>query len=217
VRLTLARRGLIDDLISVIEDERRDGGVPLLVEGDRLYVGYHVFRDELLALPDELFASNGGSANLIAGRLTLGGVAIDARGAGGRQLVLTLRTSLDPSVLRAAEVSVMLGQIAGHLSSNGAGIEVRFPLAALMEASNPRQGVRLPGQLHVAIHGETYERRLVASEDIVMARLLNWRGLRSYRVNSTRSQNDQLVVGVHPLNLHRLAGRMRASLRRGRK
>ena len=70
VRLTLAQRGAVDELIAAIEAEEENGAPPFHLEDGRAFARYPGFRDPALNIPDRVFEVIGESvpAQLASGR-----------------------------------------------------------------------------------------------------------------------------------------------------
>ncbi|MGW6459263.1 glycosyltransferase family 2 protein [Streptomyces sp. NPDC055078] len=221
VRLTLAQRGAVDELVRAIEAEEKAGGSLLfLLEGDqsaggRAFARYPGFREPILNIPDRVFEVLDES---VGAQLAAGTELLDAAWEqSGDDLALTLkvRTALSgedtSAVVRlmrgtfpkgadkaggrrlpaGAELPAAVGEFTRERSA-GAGTVLRARIP--VEARTASLAVRLYAQLA----GTVYEIP-VPARDKPMPLARRWRSAVPYRVAARVNNKGRMVVVTGPL------------------
>ncbi|MFF7200353.1 glycosyltransferase family 2 protein [Streptomyces sp. NPDC008141] len=211
VRLTLAQRGMVDELVAAIEAEENGAPIPFHLEGDRAFAAYTGFRDPAVGIPDRIYEVLGES---VPAMLAAGTELVSAEWEqSGDDLFLSVavRTALtgdtESAVVRLVqgampksadkaggrrlpagqELPPPVGEFSQEVSADGAGtvLRARIPVAA----RTATLGVRV----HVDIAGWTYEIP-VRAQDKPMPLARRWRSGTPYRVAARVNAKGRMVV-----------------------
>ncbi|MFD3442862.1 MULTISPECIES: glycosyltransferase family 2 protein [unclassified Streptomyces] len=211
VRLTLAQRGMVDELAAAIEAEENGAPIPFHLEGDRAFAAYTGFRDPAVGIPDRIYEVLGES---VPAMLAAGTELVSAEWEqSGDDLFLSVavRTALtgdtESAVVRLVqgampksadkaggrrlpagqELPPPVGEFSQEVSADGAGtvLRARIPVAA----RTATLGVRV----HVDIAGWTYEIP-VRAQDKPMPLARRWRSGTPYRVAARVNAKGRMVV-----------------------
>ncbi|WP_327684245.1 glycosyltransferase family 2 protein [Streptomyces sp. NBC_00467] len=211
VRLTLAQRGMVDELAAAIEAEENGAPPPFHLEGDRAFAAYTGFRDPAVGIPDRIYEVLG---EPVPAMLAAGTELVSAEWEqSGDDLFLSVavRTSLtgdtESAVVRLVqgampksadkaggrrlpagqELPPPVGEFSQEVSADGAGtvLRARIPVAA----RTATLGVRV----HVDIAGWTYEIP-VRAQDKPMPLARRWRSGTPYRVAARVNAKGRMVV-----------------------
>lgn len=216
VRISLARRGAVDELVRAIEDEAEHGSPPLLLEGGRAFVRYPGFRDPAVGLPDRAYEVIG---EAVPGRLAEGTslVAAEWHQSGDDMAVdLTVRLGLTgdtgSAVVRLAtkampksadkpgarrlpvghELPAPVGEFTRKPTEDGEGtlLSARIPVTP----KSAKLGVRV----YADVAGSTYEIPVpVRGRPLPLAR--RWRERIPYRISANANPKGRLVITTAPL------------------
>ncbi len=211
VRLTLAQRGMVDELVAAIEAEENGAPLPFHLEGDRAFAAYTGFRDPAVGIPDRVYEVLGES---VPAALAAGTEMVSAEWEqSGDELFLSVavRTALtgdtESAVVRLVqgampksadkaggrrlpagqELPPPAGEFTQEVTADGAGtvLRARIPVAA----RTATLGVRV----HVDIAGWTYEIP-VRAQDKPMPLARRWRSGTPYRVAARVNAKGRMVV-----------------------
>ncbi|MEU7277242.1 glycosyltransferase family 2 protein [Streptomyces sp. NPDC045431] len=217
VRIGLAQRGAVDELVRAIADETEHGAPPFLLENGRAFARYPGFRDARLGLPDRLFeviaeavprqlaegtallaADWEQDAEQMAVRLA---VRIPVTGETGsatvRAAAKAMPKSADKPGGRRLPAGTDLppappGEQTREETADGTGtvLRVRLPL----EAHRAKLGIRV----YVDVAGSVYEIPVpVRGLPLPLAR--RWRERVPYRVSANANPKGRLVITTAPL------------------
>ncbi|MEE1753598.1 glycosyltransferase family 2 protein [Streptomyces sp. SP18CS02] len=216
VRIGLAQRGAVDELVRAIADETEHGAPPLLLEDGRAFVRYPGFRDGGLDLPDRLFEIIGESVpRQLAGGTAL--VAADWEQDGERMAVsLAVRVpvtgdtgsavlrlagkampkSADKPGARRLPVGTELPAPAGELTRE----ETADGTATVLRARVPVQPSRakLGVRVYLDVAGSTYEIP-VPTRGLPLPLARRWRERIPYRISANANPKGRLVITTAPL------------------
>jgi poly(ribitol-phosphate) beta-N-acetylglucosaminyltransferase len=211
VRLALAQRGAVDELVAAIEDEEANGAPPFHLEDGRAFARYPGFRDPALNIPDRVFELIGES---VPGRLSAGTELVSAeweQSGDNLSLAIAVRTGLtgdtESAVIRLVqgsmpksadkagarrlpaghELPASVGEFTQEVTADSAGtvIRARIPI-------EPRQA-QLGVRLYVDVAGWTYEIP-VRGTDKPMPLARRWRSGTPYRVAARVNAKGRMVV-----------------------
>ncbi|MEV4915572.1 glycosyltransferase [Streptomyces tirandamycinicus] len=216
VRIALAQRGAVTELVRAIEEEAAAGPPPLLLEDGRAFLRYPGFRDPALALPDRLYEVIGES---VPKQLAAGTGLVSARWEQqGRDLtaVLSVRVPVtgetDRAVIRLAgkampksadkpgarrlPVGSELPAPAGELSRTGTDDGTGTVLTARIPVEPVR--AKLGVRVYLDVAGSTYEVP-VRTLDRPLPLARRWREKVPYRVSANANAKGRLVITTAPL------------------
>ncbi|HET6356445.1 glycosyltransferase family 2 protein [Streptomyces sp.] len=230
VRIGLAQRGAVQELVQAITDE---AGAPVLVEDGRAFVRYPGFRTAGLDLPDRLFEADAASLPAVLAEAT--GLVSAEWEQTGEQLALAVAVragavgETDSAVIRLVngampkssdkaggrklpeghELPAPVGEFSREPMPDGSGtlIRARIPV----EPKRAKLGVRV----HVDVAGSTYEIPVkTCGLPLPLAR--RWRETIPYRISANANPKGRLVITTAPLWEPRvgLDARLRALLSR---
>jgi poly(ribitol-phosphate) beta-N-acetylglucosaminyltransferase len=211
VRLALAQRGAVDELVAAIEDEEANGAPPFHLEDGRAFARYPGFRDPALNIPDRVFELIGES---VPGRLSAGTELVSAeweQSGDNLSLAVAVRTGLtgdtESAVIRLVqgampksadkagarrlpaghELPAPVGVFTQEVTADSAGtvIRARIPI-------EPRQA-QLGVRLYVDVAGWMYEIP-VRGTDKPMPLARRWRSGTPYRVAARVNTKGRMVV-----------------------
>ena len=116
LRLSIASRGGLADLLAVIRQDAEDGVPHTVIEADRWYAAYPGFRDPRLSLPDSWFDVTDTAADWVA-KVDALSAAFSGRAGRRGTLTITARSPVaDLALLGAAPVGVTAGPVPGSVS-----------------------------------------------------------------------------------------------------
>ncbi|MEU0275427.1 glycosyltransferase family 2 protein [Streptomyces sp. NPDC006307] len=217
VRIGLAQRGAVDELVRAIADETEQGAPPFLLENGRAFARYPGFRDARLGLPDRLFEV---IAEAVPRQLAEGTALLGAewdQDADRMAVRLAVRIPVtgetDSATVRAAAKAMPKsadkpggrrlpagtdlppappGEQTREETADGTGtvLRVRLPL----EAHRAKLGIRV----YVEVAGSVYEIPVpVRGLPLPLAR--RWRERVPYRVSANANPKGRLVITTAPL------------------
>ncbi|ORT61796.1 glycosyltransferase family 2 protein [Streptomyces sp. CB03238] len=216
VRICLARRGAVEELVRAIEDEAAHGSPPLLLEDGRAFVRYPGFRDPAVGLPDRVYEVIG---EAVPGRLaevtSLAAAEWDQNGddmAVGLTVRLGLTGETGSAVVRLAtkampksadkpgarrlpvghELPAPVGEFTRKPTEDGEGtlLTARIPV----KPKSAKLGVRV----YADVAGSTYEIPVpVRGVPLPLAR--RWREVIPYRISANANPKGRLVITTAPL------------------
>ncbi|MFJ2471474.1 glycosyltransferase family 2 protein [Streptomyces sp. NPDC087659] len=216
VRIALAQRGAVSELIRAIEEEAAQGAPPLLLEDGRAFLRYPGFRDPALGLPDRLYEVVGES---VPRQLADGTGLVSARWEQqGQELAVALSVRVpvtgetDHAVIRLAnkampksadkpgarrlpvgtELPAPAGELSRTTTDDGAGtvLTARIPVKPV----RAKLGVRA----YLDVAGSTYEVP-VKTLDRPLPLARRWREKVPYRVSANANAKGRLVITTAPL------------------
>lgn len=219
VRLALAQKGAVDELVRAIGTEEPGGTLPFLLEGDqadggRAFARYPGFREPLLNIPDRVFEVLDES---VAAQLAAGTELVDADWVqNGDDLALdiavrTAFTGVTSSVVvrllpgnfpkgankaggrrlpAGGELPPLVGEFTRTESANGTVVRAVIPI----EARTASLAVRV----HAEVAGSVYEIP-VPARDAPMPLARRWRSTVPYRVAARVNGQGRMVVVTGPL------------------
>ncbi|MEU6703001.1 glycosyltransferase family 2 protein [Streptomyces wuyuanensis] len=216
VRIALAQRGAVTELIRAIEEEAAQGAPPLLLEDGRAFVRYPGFRDPELGLPDRLYEVIGESVprqlaegtGLVSARWEQQGqelsvslsVRVPVTGETDRAVIRlankAMPKSADKPGARRLPVGTELPAPAGDLSrtttddGTGTVLTARIPVRPV----RAKLGVRA----YLDVAGSTYEVP-VRTLDRPLPLARRWREKVPYRVSANANAKGRLVITTAPL------------------
>ncbi|MFD8192915.1 glycosyltransferase family 2 protein [Streptomyces wuyuanensis] len=216
VRIALAQRGAVTELIRAIEEEAAQGAPPLLLEDGRAFVRYPGFRDPELGLPDRLYEVIGESVprqladgtRLVSARWEQQGqelsvslsVRVPVTGETDRAVIRlankAMPKSADKPGARRLPVGTELPAPAGDLSrtttddGTGTVLTARIPVRPV----RAKLGVRA----YLDVAGSTYEVP-VRTLDRPLPLARRWREKVPYRVSANANAKGRLVITTAPL------------------
>jgi hypothetical protein len=217
LRLCLARREAVDDLIGVIRVDVESGGPRLVVEGDHAYAAYRPFRDQRLGIPDTVFEITDQCSLWAARRFAVTSMRWDRRGA---SLSITLANRhLDSTTARTMLLETRAAGVPGVVSlapdadGETATALTRFAVGQLL-AYGTSVGLNHAVRLKVTALGGGWEAPLRMPALRPPGRRVVRHGLRLYRLKVTANRHGHLVVSVAPVTVGRIAGSLRHLLQR---
>ncbi|MCP3817704.1 glycosyltransferase [Streptomyces sp. A3M-1-3] len=212
VRISLARRGAVAELVRAISSEAERGAPPLLIEDGRAYVRYPGFRDEL-GLPDRTFEILNPEPKAVADavRLVSAGweqedgeisvaVSVRIRAAGdiGNPVVRLVPGELPRTATTAAgrclsagnELPSVVGELTRETDADGAVLHARIPV----ERRKAKLGVRV----YLDVAGSTYEIP-VKTQGMPLPLARRWRRDHPYRIHANANPRGWLTITTAPL------------------
>ncbi|MFD5426254.1 glycosyltransferase family 2 protein [Streptomyces sp. NPDC127084] len=216
VRIALAQRGAVTELVRAIEDEAEAGAPPILLEHGRAYLRYPGFRDPALGLPDRLYEVIG---EAVPKQLADGtGLVSAAWEQQGQELALVLAVRVpvtgetDHAAIRLAnkampksadkpgarrlpvgtELPALTGELSRAVTEDGAGtvLTARIPV----KPARAKLGVRA----YLDVAGSTYEVPVkTLGRPLPLAR--RWREKIPYRIAANANDKGRLVITTAPL------------------
>jgi glycosyltransferase involved in cell wall biosynthesis len=216
VRIALAQRGAVTELIRAIEEEAAQGAPPLLLEDGRAFVRYPGFRDPQLGLPDRLYEVIGESVprqlaegtGLVSARWEQQGqelsvslsVRVPVTGETDRAVIRlankAMPKSADKPGARRLPVGTELPAPAGDLSRTTTDDGTGTVLTARIPVKPVRAKLGVRAYLDVA--GSTYEVP-VRTLDRPLPLARRWREKVPYRVSANANAKGRLVITTAPL------------------
>ncbi|SDM34858.1 glycosyltransferase family 2 protein [Streptomyces wuyuanensis] len=216
VRIALAQRGAVTELIRAIEEEAAQGAPPLLLEDGRAFVRYPGFRDPELGLPDRLYEVIGESVprqladgtGLVSARWEQQGqelsvslsVRVPVTGETDRAVIRlankAMPKSADKPGARRLPVGTELPAPAGDLSRTTTDDGTGTVLTARIPVKPVRAKLGVRAYLDVA--GSTYEVP-VRTLDRPLPLARRWREKVPYRVSANANAKGRLVITTAPL------------------
>lgn len=215
VRILLAQRGAVAELVKAIGDEAEHGAPPFLLEAGRAFAAYPGLRDPALQLPDRGYELVG---EAVPGRLANGTRLISAnwdQNGDSLSLVVVVRIGLsgqtDSAVLRLARTAMPksadkaaarklpsgerlpdpVGEFTRVAESDGGTVlTARIPLPAV----KAKGGVRV----YVDVAGSTYEIP-VRTRGLPMPLARRWGDAVPYRASANVNPKGRLVITTAPL------------------
>jgi hypothetical protein len=214
VRLVLAQRGAVDELVAAIEAEEAGGPPPFHLQDGRAYARYPGFRDPLLNIPDRVFEvieesvprQLAAGTELVSAEWAQDGddlsLAIVVRtaltGETGAAVIRLVEGPMPKSADRAGARRLPAGQVlpapvgeftreVAETAEDSAGTIIRGRIP--IEARQVSLGVRL----YVDVAGSTYEIP-VRGEDKPMPLARRWRSGTPYRVAARLNTKGRMVV-----------------------
>ena len=215
IRLALAQRGDVDDLLAVIRQDAELGAPPTVVEGDRWYAAYPGFRDPRLSLPDAWFDITDTAADWIA-RLDTVSVGWEAGEGGARGLTVTGHSARPDLVdLCCGPIQLQVGDVPGDTAvitrdAAGTTVRARFLVDRLLADIAPGGEVRTV-QTHLRAFGASGTAPLRGPGGSAR-RLLARHGTRFHVVTVTTNHKGHLVVAIAPVTPRRVLARLRRKL-----
>ncbi|MFE0086997.1 glycosyltransferase family 2 protein [Streptomyces sp. NPDC058991] len=216
VRIALAQRGAVPELVRAISEEAAAGAPPMLLEDGRAYLRYPGFRDPALALPDRLYEVLGES---VPRQLADGTGLVSAWWEQqGQELTVALSVRVpvtgetDHAVIRLADkampksadkpgarrlpVGSELPAPAGELSRTTTDDGTGTVLTARMPVKPVKAKLGVRAYLDVA--GSTYEVP-VRTLDRPLPLARRWREKNPYRASANANAKGRLVITTAPL------------------
>lgn len=212
LRLSMAERGSLDDLLAVIRQDAERGVPATVVEGDRWYAAYPGFRDPARDFPDNWFEVTDSTADWLAkfDVTSIGWEGSDS----GRILTVTARSPRpDLLALSTAPVSMSVGGTEAttlEVSTDGTGTTVRaqFPVHQLLTRIGPGGELRSVSA-QVTASGGTGAAPVRVPRRPVVPRMMHRRGVRLHLITPTTNHKGQLVVAITPVTPRRVIARLR--------
>ncbi|MET9804313.1 glycosyltransferase [Streptomyces sp. NPDC006368] len=216
VRIGLAQRGAVDELVRAIADETEHGPPPFLLENGRAFARYPGFRDDRLGLPDRLFEviAEAVPRQLAAGTELVSAdwdqdgehlavrlaVRIPVTGETGSAVIRlaakAMPKSADKPGARRLPADTALAEPVGELTreetADGTGTVLRARVP--VEPQRATRGVRV----YVDVAGSMYEIPVpVGGLPLPLAR--RWREMVPYRASANANPKGRLVITTAPL------------------
>ncbi|UUN26890.1 glycosyltransferase [Streptomyces sp. FIT100] len=216
VRIALAQRGAVAELVRAISDEAAHGAPPLLLEGGRAYVRYPGFRDPALGLPDRVFEVIGES---VPKQLADGtGLVSAAWEQSGQELTLVVAVRVpvsgdtDGAVIRLAPKAMPKSADKPGARRLPVGTELPAPagessrtvtpdgMATVLTARIPvrPERAKLGVRAYLDVAGSTYEVP-VKTLGLPLPLARRWREKVPYRVSANANTKGRLVITTAPL------------------
>ncbi|MFI5754728.1 glycosyltransferase family 2 protein [Streptomyces sp. NPDC051569] len=216
VRVLLAQRGAVDELIRAVTGEAEHGAPPFLLEDGRAYARYPGLRDPGGVLPDRGFELIGES---VPGRLAAGTQLISVeleQTAHVMTLVLALRIGVTgettSAVVRLAQGAMPKSADKAAARRLPAGHELPPAVGEFTREETPDGGgtlltARIPvdpvkakrgARVYVDVAGSTYEIP-IRSRDLPLPLARRWREKIPYRVSVNANPKGRLVITTAPL------------------
>ncbi|MFD7614868.1 glycosyltransferase family 2 protein [Streptomyces sp. NPDC059828] len=216
VRIALAQRGAVTELIRAIGDEAAAGAPPILLEHGRAYLRYPGFRDPALGLPDRLFEVIGESVpkqladgtGLVSAQWEQEGqelalalaVRVPVTGETGHAVIRlankAMPKSADKPGARRLPVGTELPAPAGELSRSTTEDGTGTVLTARIPVKPVRAKLGVRAYLDVA--GSTYEVP-VKTLGLPLPLARRWREKIPYRIAANANDKGRLVITTAPL------------------
>ncbi|HEX5597173.1 MAG TPA: glycosyltransferase family 2 protein [Micromonosporaceae bacterium] len=220
LRLLFAQRGDLDDLLSLIRQDAKQGVPSTVIDGDRWYAAYPGFRDPRLALPDSWFDVTDSAADWLA-KLDVTSAVWGAED-GVRALTVTARSPRpDLAELCSGPITMTAGPVTGKVlgatsDDTGTVVRARFRLDELLAEVAPGGELR-PLRIELTALGRTGSAPVRAPWRLFVPRQVQRRGARFYLVTPTTSHKGQFVISVVPFTPRRVMARLRRRWRQGGK
>lgn len=221
MRLLMAQRGDLDDLLAVICQDAEHGTPETVVEDGRWYAAYPGFREARLALSDDWFDVTDIAAGWLA-RLDATSM-MWTTGQGGKQvLAVTARSPWpDLPVVCSDSLRIMAGTVPGTIQSIMSGdaytsIRVEFSVEQLLADLKPGGELR-PVRAELSVSGAAGAAPVRSPWRLVVPRQIFRRGARFFVVTPTKSHRGHLVISVVPVTPRRVMARLRRRRPRGGK
>ncbi|OKK07877.1 glycosyl transferase [Streptomyces sp. CB03234] len=216
VRIALAQRGAVEELVRAIEDEAAHGSPPLLLEDGRAFVRYPGFRDPAVGLPDRVYEVIGEAVpgrlaevtSLVAAEWDQNGddmavdltVRLGLTGETGSAVVRLATKAMPKSADKPGarrlpaghELPAAVGEFTRKPTEDGEGtlLTARIPV----KAKSAKLGVRV----YADVAGSTYEIPVpVRGVPLPLAR--RWREVIPYRISANANPKGRLVITTAPL------------------
>ncbi|WP_338676654.1 glycosyltransferase [Streptomyces sp. SCSIO 30461] len=216
VRIALAQRGAVSELVRAITDEAEAGAPPMLLEHGRAYLRYPGFRDPALGLPDRLFEVIGES---VPKQLADGtGLVSAVWEQQGQELALALSVRVpvagetDHAVIRLANKAMPKSADKPGARRLPVGTELPAPAGELSRAATedgtgtvltaripvPPVKAKLGVRAYLDVAGSTYEVPVrTLGRPLPLAR--RWREKVPYRIAANANDKGRLVITTAPL------------------
>jgi hypothetical protein len=220
VRFRLAEQGRLDDLLRVIAQDNGPEQAPIVVEGEDLFVAYHCFRTDP-ALPDRWFRLTASGVETVAAQIEVSATRW-GRVRGRTALIVEARSPVDLGRFATGQVGLTLGSAAADVTlappAKGAGTLVRavFPLSRLTDGALAL-GERRIAAVQVEVNGVRGEFPLRMPASVPVTKHAVWHAGRPTRLSVRRNREGVLVIDYVPVTMHRVVGRARRVIGRGKK
>jgi hypothetical protein len=220
LRLSIASRGSLADLLAVIHQDAVNGVPRTVIEGDRWYAEYPGFRDPRLSIPDSWFDVTETAADWIA---KVDATSAAFQGWGGRRSTLTITARspvADLATLRTAPVGVTAGPVPGSVSiastseDTGTTLRASFEVDRLLAATAPLGG-RLTVQTQMSVAGTSGSAAVRAPHLVLPWPRVRWRGARVFAVAVTKDHSGRLMIAVTHVTPRRVLARLLRRRSRG--
>ncbi|MER6995011.1 glycosyltransferase [Streptomyces sp. NPDC000410] len=216
VRIALAQRGAVAELVRAISEEAKDGAPPFLLEDGRAFARYPGFRDAALGLPDRLFEVTG---EAVPRQLADGTGLVSAEWEqSGREPVLRLAVRVpvagetDSAVLRLAPKAMPKSADKPGGRRLPTGTELPAPAGEPVRTATPdgtatvltttvpirAARARLGVRAYLDVAGSTYEIP-VTTRGLPLPLARRWRANVPYRVSVNANAKGRLVITTAPL------------------
>ena len=224
LRLSIAHRGSLDDLIAVIRQDAERGVPPTITDGDRWFASYPGFRDGPTALPDSCFDVTESAVDWMA-KLDATSVEWESGDDGERMVTITARSPLpDLTALCSTPVRMMAGETpgvstlvadsTGTAGSTGTTVRAQFLVDQLL-ADSAASGQRMTVRALVTAFGKNGVAPMRAPRLQPSMPAVCRRGLRLYVITPTRDNSGQFMVAITPVTPRRVIARLRRGWPRG--
>ncbi|MFC8076773.1 glycosyltransferase family 2 protein [Streptomyces sp. NPDC057307] len=215
VRILLAQRGAVAELIKAIGDEAEHGAPPFLLEAGRAFAAYPGLRDPALQLPDRGYELVG---EAVPGRLANGTRLISAnwdQNGDSLSLAVVVRIGLsgqtDSAVVRLARTAMPKSADKAAARKLPAGERLPDPVGeftrvaesdggTVLTARIPLPAVKAKGgvRVYVDVAGSTYEIP-VRTRGLPMPLARRWGDAVPYRASANVNPKGRLVITTAPL------------------
>ncbi|MBO4207241.1 glycosyltransferase family 2 protein [Micromonospora echinofusca] len=211
LRISMAQRGSLDDLLAVIRQDAERGVPATVVAGDRWYAAYPGFRDANRGFPDDWFEVTEHAADWLA-KCDVTSIGWEGTEA-GRVLTVTARSPRADLLTLSAEVSMSVGDAAAttlETSADATGTTIRagFPMHPLLNRIGPGGELRSV-QVRITTPGGTGSAPVRVPRRPTVPRMIHRRGVRLHLITPTTNHKGQLVVAITPVTPRRVIARLR--------